>query len=206
MDTSSKGELKQFSSFLEKFFNKKIDSITINVFEERWEFDQKLNKETPDWMVGCAIEDNIFVLSPQAMENESTHKREEFTQILKHEMCHVFIQSISPFCLKSMEEGLCLNLAGQDRTAKIRKEYFKMFFGKSIYYNLINPKRFADLQGYQLSYMMVGNMLRNFNQSQIIQLLKIPRTDKFWNEKIEYITQMKFEDYNKFLKTGIGVI
>lgn len=205
INNDNKEELKTFVAFLENYFDIKNLLIKINVLKTREEFNKEIGKKTPDWMVGYTISNNIYVLSPEAFEKESNHKRSEFVQIIKHEISHVFIGNVSPLCLKSLEEGLCLNFAGQNRTALIKKENFDLFYGNSIFYNLNDQKLFADLQGYQLSYMMVKNLLNKFNKNQITELIKIERTDRNWKIKIESITSLKIEEYVNFLKSGIAV-
>lgn len=196
-------ELIKYCKRLEVFFGVSSGDFTIIEVPSRSDFNEKIGRQTPNWHVGLTREKEILILNYNKFETESTHKKEEFIQILKHEICHIYICELSLHCSRSLEEGLCLNFAGQKREAIIKKENADLFFGKSNFYNILDYKNFTEMQGYQLSYMTVKNLLDTFDRKQIIDLIKISKQDVDWKEKIEHISGMTFDKFLTIMKKGI---
>jgi hypothetical protein len=75
-------EVLRAFDFVYKFFLIKIPNITVRVYATRSEFDKYLKVKTADWFVANASNNNeIDILSPLAMECESSHKKDEFLPI-----------------------------------------------------------------------------------------------------------------------------
>jgi len=76
-------------------------------------------RKTEAWFVGACKNNNIYILNPNVYEKESSHKKEEFWQILKHEYCHIYYTQITkchyPFWLN---EGLAGYLSGKKLVLK----------------------------------------------------------------------------------------
>lgn len=200
---SIKDELHIYESMIQNFFDVEDISINIRVINTRKEFEKIVDRKTSNWVVGTTKFNNIYVLKKMAIEKESSHKKEEFIQILKHEICHSYINKLNPLCAKSIEEGFCLNMAEQNKEDIIKKENYDLFFGPSNMYAFMNSEEFAQKQGYQLSYMIVRNIINNFSRQQIISLIMISRKDSNWKKEIEKITGKEFLEYEKTLKTNI---
>lgn len=199
-------ECLEYCKKLEAFFGVNPGDLKIIEMASRKDFDKALGRKTPNWLVGIIQGKDFLILDRKKFETESTHKEDEFIQILRHEICHLFINELNSECSHSLEEGLCLNFAGQDRTAKISKNNFDLFFGNSNFYNVLPDRNFADIQGYQLSYMTTKNLLNRFSKKSIIQIIKIRRSDRNWQEQIEQATGMTIDEFINLMKNGILVL
>src|SRR3989304_9552321 len=79
-----------YETQLKKFFGSGEFNIKLFILDSRDDYNKFVKMEsTPKWEVGGHVgELKIVLLSPEAMERESTHKKEEFYQILAHESTH----------------------------------------------------------------------------------------------------------------------
>lgn len=195
--------LGEFISELEDYFDLEIP-INLNTCRDRKEFSKKYGETTPNWMVGFAINDNVSIIERTALEKESTHKKEEFLQIAKHEICHLFIKKNNPFCARYFEEGLCLNFAKQIKKDLIKKENLILFL--SNFYIPFNKYEFAKHQGYQLSSRIMKNILSFYSKANVLELLKITKQDRGWKNKIEKATGDSIDEFKKTIVRGIRIV
>ena len=130
--------IEKIKKKLEEFYGFKSPDFSVEICASRKDFEEKTGKkETPDWLVGFANKGNVYVLSPEAMERESSHKKEEFEQILTHEVCHIFNNEINKNTLTWVNEGTALFLAKQNKKPNFTKENlikFFMFFDFSVFF------------------------------------------------------------------------
>lgn len=109
-------EIFQSFDFVYKIFSLEISDIVVHVYDTRAEFNKELKRETENWFVACAFSNgDVYILSPIAIEKESNHQKEEFSQILKHEFTHSFVANLAKGnCVpRWLNEGLASYVAKQ---------------------------------------------------------------------------------------------
>jgi hypothetical protein len=96
--------------------------INVCILNERKEIDLFYKSKTESWVnaFGKPGNNTVYILDNKNMEKESSHKKlsnEEYSELIKHEICHVFYDYISDDCYEPLwlSEGLALNLAGQTK-------------------------------------------------------------------------------------------
>lgn len=111
-----KKEVVKAFDFAYEFFKLEISDVIVRVYETRTEFDKQIGIKTADWLVANASENGeIDILSPLAIEKESSHDKSEFLQILKHEFTHLFVDGLTngKSVPKWLNEGLAAYVAKQ---------------------------------------------------------------------------------------------
>lgn len=115
-------------------YQKNIHDIT-KLFNEKWkkpllpiiilinsktQYEEILQSKHENWIAGNVNGSTIYMLHPDKIEKETEgfHKKEEFNQILKHEMMHVYTTFYSNFCFKPswLFEGIAVYFADQIKT------------------------------------------------------------------------------------------
>jgi len=108
---------KAFDS-VAKIFPVKISNITVCVHNTRASYDKRLNKETEDWNIANANDNNrIDILNTEALMRESCHPKNDFLPTLTHEFSHLFAFRLAkggaiPLWLN---EGFSNYIAGQNK-------------------------------------------------------------------------------------------
>ena len=116
-----KKEVTKAFDFLDSFFVVKVTDVVVRIYVNRTDFNKKLKRETPDWLVANAFDNKeIDILSPLALKNESSHNRNEFLPILKHEFTHLFAYTLAKGGAIPMwlNEGLASYIAKQHKNDK----------------------------------------------------------------------------------------
>lgn len=188
---------------LDEFFglNWKIDRPKVFIVQDRKSIDEMLGQKTPDWIVGWSENDDVFVLSKENYEKESSHKYsdEAYFSLIKHELTHVFTKVFIGVFNKDIQpdwlwEGLAIYLSGQT-TKKEKPKKFKEFI-ECYTQDLANPNV------YQESGFAVQFLIENFGKIKLLKLLKtitnISSEEKF-NKKFEEIYGFEL-NYENFVK------
>ena len=100
---------------VEAYFDIKPKKINIKIHKTRKSFNKQLNRETLEWEVANAsYSGSIDILHPDCFAKESTHAREDFLPILKHEIAHIFLDLLSGGhkIPKWLDEGFSSHVAG----------------------------------------------------------------------------------------------
>lgn len=123
-----KKHIKKIVQEMKDFYKFKNLSMVIELFYSRKEFDKKIGYKTPEWLVGFARKNNIYLFSPSVMEKVSSHKKSEIKKILTHEICHIFNDKINKNPLMWVDEGMALLLAGQKKNNDFAKKDLNLFY------------------------------------------------------------------------------
>lgn len=153
------------------FFDVKPKSINIKVYETRKDFEKKLNRKTSGWEVANAsYSGSIDILHPDCFEKESTHGKEEFLPILKHEISHIFLDLLS--CgrkiPKWLDEGFSSYVAGFN----IAKDF--LYIEEDFCKKLGTPKGWDEhshYYAYKTSQMFVGFLIKKFSMKKVCKLI-----------------------------------
>ena len=164
--------LKTTKKELNKFFNFEIQEPAVMLLNSREQINSIWEQKTADWLVGGAKILNgtkngiIFILSPDAFPKYSSHKKEEFWQVLKHEYCHIYFRQITggsyPLWLN---EGLANYLAGQKKNGGNPLDVFSYFdeVGGGIY---------------NVGYYWVEFLIKKFGKKKMVQLIHGLKTER----------------------------
>lgn len=156
---------------VEVFFDKKPKSIDIKIHTTRNSFEKELKRKTADWEVANAsYSGNIDILHPDCFVKESTHEKEEFLPILKHEFSHLFLDLLSGGhrISKWLDEGFASYTAG----LKIANS--SLYIEEGFCKKLGTPKGWdenANYFAYQTAQMFVSFLVKQFSIKKIIKLI-----------------------------------
>lgn len=165
-----KNILKAFD-FVRASFPVEISGITVCVYENRFLFNKKLKRETPEWLIANASGKEIDILSPLAIEKESNHKKNEFSQILKHEFTHLFLNKLAKRHIIPMwiNEGIASYVARQHKNDNVKLSLEEGFCRK------ISTKKGWDDNinnfSYTVSALFVSFLIKKYSFKKIKELI-----------------------------------
>lgn len=138
--------LRKTSTFYDVALNKNPKVILV---DSRAEFNDLLGKDTPSWMAATVFNTNILIFTKDKIQFETTHKADEFEQLINHELCHLlFYQKCRTNQPLFLNEGLACYLSGQQKS----KEQFKI----SQLFDMITSEGFnKDPHNYVIAYNVV---------------------------------------------------
>jgi hypothetical protein len=192
-----------------KFFSVKAFDVTVNVYSNRNNLNIRLGRKTEDWLVAntsCGTNE-VDILSPIAMEKESSHDKSEFLQIIKHEFTHLFIQKIAQgkAIPKWLNEGLASYVAKQNQTKQEA-----IYIEKSFIKKLSTPKgwnEMLDYSAYYISAQFVQFLIKKFSFKKILELLT-SLDENYYYPKFEEIFlkvyKKELDEVEELFITGIN--
>jgi hypothetical protein len=180
--------------------------VYLNLIYSREEFNEKIGRQTPDWMAGFADKNVINLLSPNVMEKHSSHPKNYFDKLLTHELAHIYTAEINNRALMWLDEGLALNIAEQKKKVEIPKDDWKYFVDNNGISGKIPYKYFSDHSGYKIAYWLTNVLLNNFGKESIIELLKIQTEQNNINKKIEQVLQTSVKQIINMSKKRLQLI
>ncbi len=188
---------------LELFFGFVPDLIELNVIFSRDEFNNLIGYKTPEWFVANTVDNVVCILSQAIIDRENPGR---FGIILKHELVHVFISEINNKPIVWLDEGLALCLAGQTKRNWIKQGNYSFFFENNNLFKKVSYKDFCEHEGYVLSYNLVKNILDCWDNSKIIELLKVDgMKDNFFYKMVNILGLKNERDLLLILKKGLNV-
>ncbi|MEI6305036.1 MAG: hypothetical protein WCP09_03435 [Candidatus Taylorbacteria bacterium] len=161
-------------SFLEDMLKVELKHpVIVTLCSTRKEYEKKLGRKTLDWEVGNTNVNNIHILHPESFEKYSTHKKDEFQSILKHELAHIFIGQLSEGKTIPMwlDEGLANCLAGQ------MGKYFNSgsIYAETNFLEKLSTNygwdQYSSYNGYGYSCLFVDYLIRKFSIDQVLELI-----------------------------------
>jgi hypothetical protein len=125
--------MKELNGFFGINWN--FDTPNICVLNSRKEINF-FGYKNKDWIIGFAQGRTIYLLDNDKMEKESCHKKhstDEYSSLIKHELCHLFYNIISGEYYKPvwLTEGVSIYLSGQLKEKKPVEKFTKFleFYG-----------------------------------------------------------------------------
>ena len=159
---------------LSLFFGVSQDKVNSNIIliPDRATFDLLQGRKTEDWGVGWQKAGDIYLLDPKNYQTESSHtySDEKYTALLKHELCHCFIEIITNRYYKPiwLNEGLAVFLSDQNK-----------FHSKPTSLTTFPFDDFYDKSGpgvYTEAGFIVEILIKKFGKQKILKLLKQSKT------------------------------
>jgi len=194
-----KKSMEELDSFYK--LNWKHNTPKIIVLKNRKEIDNLKNKKTPDWFVGWAEGNNIYLLDRKNYEKESSHKysKETYFRLLKHEISHLFFSIVSE--ANTMDQFIWLN----EGVAGCLSEQYK---------EKRNPKRFEKFldqystwkgDGYNESTYAVKILRDEFGEEKLLTLIRslsLVKSKEDFNSLFKKIYGEKpsYEFFNSLIK------
>jgi hypothetical protein len=187
--------LEKINQELSLFFNFKAKQPLLFLVDSRKDMDLIGGKKTEDWFVGVFKHNNIYIFNPEIFEKVSSHTREEFVQILKHEYCHAYYaQLTNEYRPLWLNEGLACFLSGKKLILK--DDYKDQLLDIFSYFDHTN----RDI--YRVGQYWVQFLLKKFGKKKFISLIKAMRlisTERQFSDKFYEIYGFKF-GRSSFLK------
>lgn len=173
--------------------------ITIRLHDTRKSYDKQLGRKTYDWEVGNTSTQNNYldIIHQDSFEKHSSHPKDDFPKILKHELSHIYIREIAKNKTIPMwlNEGLAMYLANQ-----IAQYKDKGFFIESDYLSKISTDygwgKYSNYSAYDYSCLFVEYLINKYSVSKIIDLLKKMKSNYSYNTFDKVFVSI----YNKNLK------
>lgn len=145
----------KFLKKAEKYFEVKLKrKPSLIKVKTRKEFNLITGRKTKKWMVATPLKGNIVIFSEETIEKETTHKKEEYIQLINHEISHLcYYEKYKENTPVWLNEGLALHLAGQKKkSVKVNKEdMLKLYTIEGF---------LKDKQAYQKSYELVRRIIK----------------------------------------------
>jgi hypothetical protein len=180
--------LEEINQELSLFFNFKAEQPLLFLVDNREDMDLIWGKKTEDWFVGAFKHNSVYIFNPEIFEKVSSHKIEEFRQILKHEYCHAYYARLTngyrPLWLN---EGLACFLSGKKLILK--DDYKDKLLDIFSYFDKTN----SDI--YKVGQYWVQFLLEKFGKKKFINLIKAMRlisTERQFSDKFYEIYSFKF--------------
>jgi hypothetical protein len=157
--------LKTTKKELNTLFSFKAKDPLLFFVNQREDFDSIVGRKTENWLVGFARYNNIYIFDPQVYARESSHKKEEFWQTLKHEFSHVYYTQITkseyPFWLN---EGFACHISGKKVIGKASD--------KKILLNVFSYFDSKDCNIYLVGHFWVEFLIKKFGKKKLVELIK----------------------------------
>ena len=180
-------EVSKAFNFVYKTFLIKTTNITVRVYNNRLDFNKFLNRQTESWLVANTSDNNeIDILSPLAMQNESSHSKNEFLPILKHEFTHLFIDNLAKGRAIPMwlNEGFAAYIAKQHQK-NVEPVYLEDNFCKKL-----DTQRGwnenVNFGAYTISALFVNFLIRKYSLVKIKQLMSSLDKHYYYNSFENY--------------------
>lgn len=139
------------------------------VVGNRLTFDKIENRKTEDWLVGLAINKNLFLLDRTKFDTEAKHSYSDeiYSYMIKHELCHLFFNKLADGYKKPkwLNEGVSIFLSGQNKFRQKPAE-FKNFLD---FYETYSNK---DGSVYQESGFVLEFLIKKFGKRKLFNLIK----------------------------------
>jgi hypothetical protein len=147
-------------------------NFDIELVYSREEFDKKIGHKTENWVSAHSFGDKFIIFSPSEIEKYTSHKKNEFSQIISHETSHILLKKINVNFCAWLSEGIAQYVSGQKQEEKINPENIDYFMKECLFKNS-GYEKFISKQGYQISYKLVNFLAESYNKNKIIELLQI---------------------------------
>lgn len=116
-----------------------------------------------DWSVGGALKGSIYLTSPE--NPDKMHNYTDMLEILVHEYTHTQVWQIKPYVDIWIDEGLAVYFANQKNRIIYEIPTFEQMQAQS-------SNDFVNANGYTFSYYYIDFLLKNYDNEQIIKLIK----------------------------------
>ena len=192
-------ELKEKKDkILEKMYDKAMNELNnffgiswkknkpnLIILNSRKDIDNIRNEKSPDWLIGWADSQDIYMLNFKKYKTESSHKKDtidDYYKTLKHELCHMFFSSFSQRIEFHqyiwLSEGVSIFVANQVKNKIIKFRTFIDQYSK------------FDGLAYQESGFAIQVLVENFGKQRLLDLiksLKEVKSEKDFNKQFKKI-------------------
>lgn len=167
-------EIIKIYEFLIDFFETKSFLIKVNIYDNKSDFNKRIGRmESPDWLVANASNKNneINIISPLVMEKESNHNKNEFLQIIKHELTHLFINNLTKgkYIPMWLNEGIASYIAKQNqlknKSIDIEKDFCKNLS------TLEDWNKRVDNSAYEIASLFTLFLIKKYSFEKIKKLI-----------------------------------
>lgn len=157
--------LEEVKVEFDNFFDFKSAEPLLFFLNSREDLNLIWGRETERWFVGAFKNNSIYILNPEVYEKESSHKKEEFWQTLKHEYCHFYYTQITKSHFPIwLNEGLASFLSGK-----------KLFLKDGYKDKLLNVFDYFDRvekDTYTVGQFWVEFLIKKFGKDKFLELIK----------------------------------
>ncbi|MFA6198636.1 MAG: hypothetical protein WC734_05840 [Patescibacteria group bacterium] len=189
-----------------KYFDKNPKSLDIRIHKTRQGFEEKLQRKTQPWEVAnAAYSGSIDILHPNALAKESTHDKEDFKPLLKHEIAHLFLDILSRGYRmpKWLDEGFSSYVAGFNVSKDLIcvEENFCKVLG--------TPKGWdehANYYAYNTAQMFVRFLIKEYSIKKVTKLISSLEKNYYYGDFDGLFTNIFGQNIDKTEKSFIRSI
>ncbi len=148
----------------ELFFGKDVGEIEVAFLYTREELDSFRGQKTPDWMIGYAKNNKIYIFSQSVFGKLSDHPASEFPSALTHEIAHIFIKRLFGFSYPNWFcEGLAGVVAEQYKNGRVLKEKIIPFSKLHSYQDWVKA------HGYPQAFSFTHYLFEKYGKEKIFE-------------------------------------
>ena len=193
---------------LEKRLKISVDfPVTIRLHDTRKSYDKQLGRSTYNWEVGNTSTNNNYldIIHQDSFEKYSSHPKDDFLKILKHELSHIYIKGIvqKNTIPTWLNEGLAMYLA--DQTTQYEK---RGFFIENNYLSKISTEygwnKYSNYSAYDYACLFVGYLVKRYSLNKIIELLKKLKLNYSYNTFDKIFTDIFDKNLEMVEKDFVG--
>ena len=162
-----------------KLFLKPPVTINLHIYKNRKDFLRAIKKPRgPSWLIGYISTNNISLVD--------TKDEKKFSQLLTHEITHVYINLINKNLPQWVKEGLAIYIAKQISHKKILETNWKNIIKNGDPFKGISWRRAAKYDGYNIAGLLILFFLERYG----------------WNNMNKFLTSYKGK--SEFLRNAVG--
>ncbi|NUQ57744.1 MAG: hypothetical protein HUT38_04665 [Candidatus Paceibacter sp.] len=166
-------------------FQSELDDLCVRVHNNKKDFNKQIGRETESWHVASATKGEVDIMHFDAFEKETSHKKEDFLPILKHEITHLFIEKITrdKAVPKWLSEGLSSYVSKQYKNIK-----HPVYVEENFCEKLGTPAgwdKHSNYYAYNTAALFVGFLAEKYSLNKLIELLSNINKNYFYPDFIK---------------------
>ncbi|PJA88941.1 MAG: hypothetical protein CO139_00415 [Candidatus Moranbacteria bacterium CG_4_9_14_3_um_filter_36_9] len=169
---------------LTRLFPVSLSFIVVHVFRNRVSFLKAIHKKkVPDWLVAYVppkSTSHIYVLST----NEKLTGRKVMSQILLHEITHLYTNTLNPNLPDWLKEGISVYVATQIFKSSISIANWKNITQEGVPFKQVSWRVAAEHNGYNIAGLLVMFFIRRYGWTKFITAISRRDSRRFSIESI----------------------
>jgi hypothetical protein len=193
-------KMQSINKKIAKLFLKTPVIINLYLYKNQKSFFQAIKKpQGPNWLIGYVSKNNIFLVD--------TKDEKKFSELLIHEVTHIYINLINKDLPQWAKEGLAVYIAKQISHKKISETNWKNIIKNGSPFEQTDWRKAAKYDGYNIAGLLIMFFLKQYGWNNMNKFLtSYKRKTEFSRSAVDYFgddydnLMRKFRRY--YVKTG----
>ncbi len=133
--------------------------------------------KTKDWLVGFTSYNNkIYVLDKNKIESESSHKKECFEDVLKHEIAHLYY--------RAFKGNVYPNWLNEGTAAYVANQKYLLNYKYPIKISVLDNFHISkpNSESLMIGATMVNEIIKNGGKNELFRIIKINHKEERYKE------------------------